>query len=228
MLAQNAEFVRKPTPGLPTAKRWDGCTGNWGRRRPHGSRANKQSVGCSPTTRVKLELVSHLSFSIREGHPRAPPPSARRLRAAEGVGQGTPGGLRCPGRWPHFPQQDEEERRGRRMEGYRAQRQEPASLAVPVSASSAPALPRDTWLGDRAVGSNPGSAETHPPPPPPHHCPSLACSPSGKSETPGRRPTLSCGRESGEGEEGGGGGRKGGGRTPGDARAAVQPAAGHH
>lgn len=82
--------------------------------------------------------------------------------------------------------------------------------------------------GDSAVGSSPGSAETHPPPPPPHRCPSLACSPSGKPETPGRRPTLSCGRESGEGEEGGGGGRKGGGRTPGDARAAVQPAAGHH
>lgn len=41
---ENAEFVRKPTPGLPTAERWDGCTGSWrrgrGRRRPHGRRAN--------------------------------------------------------------------------------------------------------------------------------------------------------------------------------------------
>lgn len=145
MLAQNAEFVRKPTPGLPTAKRWDGCTGNWGRRRPHGRRANKQSVGCSPTTRVKLELVSHLSFPIREGHPRAPPPSARRLRAAEGVGQGTPGGLRCPGRWPHFPQQDEEEEE---EEEWKAT--EPSGRSRP--ASRCPCLPAQRPLCPETPG----------------------------------------------------------------------------
>lgn len=43
------------------------------------------------------------------------------------------------------------------MEGYRAQRQEPASFAVPVSASSAPALPRDTWLEDSAVAALPAA-----------------------------------------------------------------------